>query len=723
MPHWKCRRSFLKNVGGVCCLLVITDCYDLDERDDRNFHTLIQSLATQEAKLTASDGAQADLFGWSVAISGNTALVGARFDDDKGSNSGSAYLFARTGSTWSQQQKITASDGAADDYFGWSVAISGDTAFVGSDQDDDAGFNSGSVYVFTRTGTTWSQQQKLTASDSAAGDYFGYSVSVSGDSLAIGAFQGDVQSTINTGAGYIFTRNGTVWSQQQKLTAFDFTAGDELGKSISLSGNTVALGSHYDDDLGENSGSAYLFARSGTVWTFQQKITASDGAAYDFFGESLSLSGESLLVSAYLDDDLGNNSGSAYVFTRTGTVWALQQKLTASDGLASDNFGFAVSLSGDAALIGGHGIDNYDLSLNAAGAAYAFTRSGATWTQQQKLIASDPGSGDQFGVSVALDGTSAIVGAYTDDISFNDTGSAYTFNLSFVSTPSITSPINGSTLTSTQQSFSWQSNGTTVTNYWLYVGTFSGGSNLYNSGNLGTTTSALVSGLPNNASSLYVQLWWSTNGGSTWSFENYTYTSSGTAAPTIPQIVSPTAGTTFSSGVQTFTWTANGYSVTGYWLYAGSSQGGNHYWDSGFIGGVVTSHAVSGLPTNSSTVFVRFWYRSSTFVWNFADYVYTAAASGGVVPPSMTNPVPSTTLHGTNATFTYAANTTIVSEWWLYIGTFLGGSNRYDSGSLGTSTSANVTSLPANNSTIYVRLWYKSGAVWYFIDYTYLSAP
>ncbi len=259
-------------------------------------------------------------------------------DDDAGSESGSAYVFVRSGTTWSQQAKLTAFDAAAIDQFGYSVAISGDTAIVGAYGDDDAGSASGSAYVFVRSGTTWSQQAKLTALDAAASDQFGYSVAISGDTAIVGAYLDDDAGSAS-GSAYVFVRSGTTWSQQAKLTASDGAASDLFGYSVAISGDTAIVGAYGDDDAGSDSGSAYVFVRSGTTWSQQAKLTALDAAAVDCFGYSVAISGDTAIVGAYLDDDAGSASGSAYVFVRSGTTWSQQAKLTASDGAASDQFG------------------------------------------------------------------------------------------------------------------------------------------------------------------------------------------------------------------------------------------------------------------------------------------------------------------------------------------------------------------------------------------------
>jgi len=388
---------------------------------------------SEQAHLTASDGAAGDWFGSSVALSGDTALVGATGDNvGANSNQGSAYVFTRSGTTWAQQGKLTASDGATSDYFGISVALSGDTALVGAYY-DDAGANSdqGSAYVFTRSGTTWTQQTRLTASDGAADDYFGISVALSGDTALAGAYWDDVGANSDQGSAYVFTRSGTTWSEQAHLTASDGAAYDYFGRSVALSGDTALVGA-YSDDVGanDNQGSAYVFTRSGTTWSLQQKLTASDGAASDHFGHSVALSGDTALVGAYYDDVGANtDQGSAYVFTRSGTTWSEQAHLTALDGAAWDNFGFSVALSGDTALVGAYG-DNVGANLDQ-GSAYVFTRSGTTWSEQAHLTASDGAAVDNFGFSVALSGDTALVGADSDDVGANlDQGSAYVFTRS-----------------------------------------------------------------------------------------------------------------------------------------------------------------------------------------------------------------------------------------------------------------------------------------------------
>src|ERR1043166_3360199 len=194
--------------------------------------------------------------------------------------------------TWSEQAHPVASDAHPSAVFGFSMAISGDTAIVGA-PDEPSGTRPGAAYVFTRNGSVWMQQQKLTASDAAAQDQFGISVSISGDTVIVGSYQDDNTRGMNAGSAYVFTRNGTVWTQQQKLTAADGADDDNFGDSVSISGDTAIVGAYFDDTAaGFNVGSAYVFTRGGTVWTQQQKLTASDGAEIDIFGTSVAIVGD-----------------------------------------------------------------------------------------------------------------------------------------------------------------------------------------------------------------------------------------------------------------------------------------------------------------------------------------------------------------------------------------------------------------------------------------------
>jgi uncharacterized repeat protein (TIGR01451 family) len=381
---------------------------------------------SQQQKLLADDADANDLFGYSVSLSGDTVAIGASGDDTAaGVDSGSAYVFVRSGTTWSQQQQLLASDGAANDALGYSAAVDGDTVVVGAISDDISGvLNAGSAYAFVRSGGTWTEQQRLGAMDSAAGDEFGFSVSVSGDTAVVGAYRDDAIFGPSVGAAYVFVRSGTTWTQQQKLRASDAAPGDRFGESVSLSGDTIVAGATGAAPVG----SAYVFVRSGTTWTEQQKLLASDGAPGDNYGFSVSVSGETAVVGAFgANTQLGADAGAAYVFVRSGGAWTQQQKLLLIAGAAFDRFGFAVALEGDTVIIGATGSEAGGGSINDAGAAVVFVRSGTTWSEQQKITASDAATDDNFGYAVTLSGETAVVGVPFDDTSGIDEGSAYVF--------------------------------------------------------------------------------------------------------------------------------------------------------------------------------------------------------------------------------------------------------------------------------------------------------
>ncbi len=419
----------------------------------------------QQQQLSASDKtAGSEQFGSSVAISGDTALVGSPGHGVAGGSSGADYVFTRDAAGhWTQGQKLTPSNGAMGDLFGSSVALSNDTAFVGARGDSSQGtFFAGAVYVFARdTSGQWSQGQKLIANDGAAGDLFGCSIDLRGDTALIGA-HGIENSNGSPGAAYIFTRDANgQWSQTQKLTAGDGTAGDGFGFSAALSDNTLAVGARGADDQGSISGAAYIFTRDANgQWNQTQKLTASHGVAGDEFGYSVATSEDTVLVGARFASgavtkgaespagtatDTVLSAGAVYVFAlgagpTGGTVWNEGQKLVASDGAASDEFGFSVALSGATALVGAP-VNN--TGGGASGAVYFFssltqdTPGKSQSTETQKLAARDGAHEDEFGSSVAFSGDTALVGTPFDDIivtddkgnstTFTDTGSVYTF--------------------------------------------------------------------------------------------------------------------------------------------------------------------------------------------------------------------------------------------------------------------------------------------------------
>ena len=372
----------------------------------------------QQQKLIASDGAPSNKFGYSAALSadGHTALIGAI----GGGNvvQGAAYIFILSGRTWSQQQKLTASDGVLDDEFGCSVSLSADgsTALIGAgDAAVGANIYQGAAYIFVLSGGTWSQKAKLTASDGAAQEGFGSSVSLSSDGNT--ALIGEPYT--GASGAYVFVNSGGAWSQQAKLTA------SCISVSLSADGNTALIGDYWATvGASVGQGAAYVFVNSGRTWSQQQILTASDGAPSNEFGYSAALSadGNTALIGA---PGANANHGAAYVFVNRSGTWSQQQKLIASDGAVNDKFGYSAALSADGstALMGA--VANGD-----QGAAYVFVNSGGTWSQQQILTASDGAAADYFGFSAALsaDGSTALMGAWNATVDGNgDQGAAYVF--------------------------------------------------------------------------------------------------------------------------------------------------------------------------------------------------------------------------------------------------------------------------------------------------------
>src|SRR6056300_1483506 len=361
------------------------------------------TVASTENKITASDAAAADTFGTSVAVGCGKIVVGAYGDDDNGSGSGSAYIFDLDGT---QLTKITASDGAASDQFGTSVAVGCGRIVVGAIYDDDNGSSSGSVYIYNLDGTN---ETKITASDAAAGDEFGYSVAVGNGRIVVGARQNNTSQ----GSAYIFDLDG---NQLAEITVSDGATNDWFGYSVAVGCGRIVIGAYRDDDNGSLSGSAYIFDLDGTQLT---KITASDGAADDRFGTSVAVGNGIIVVGASEDNDNGTNSGSAYIYDLDGTQLT---KITASDGAAYDRFGQSVAVGCGRIVVGAYADD--DLGSDS-GSAYIFDLDG---TQLAKITASDGAANDQFGWSVAVDSGRIVVGTPDDADNGSSSGSAYIYN-------------------------------------------------------------------------------------------------------------------------------------------------------------------------------------------------------------------------------------------------------------------------------------------------------
>lgn len=423
----------------------------------------------QRAYVKASNTDARDDFGTSVAIDGDTVVVGAYLEDsnatginnnendDTAIQAGAAYVFVRSGDTWAQEAYLKASNTDGGDDFGFSVAISGDTIAVGAfdeasgnpaNQNDNNVSGAGAVYVYRRSGTTWSQEAYLKAPTPANQDAFGISVAIDDDTLAVGAYRED-----GGGAVYVFRRSGTTWSQEQRLTASNQEQGDDFGIHVALSGDTLVGTALLEDsnatgingneasNTANAAGAAYVFTRVGATWSQQAYIKASNTESGDLFGASVALDGDTLAIGAIGEassatgvngnqtDNGANGAGAVYVYERTGSQWEQIAYLKASNTDTNDNFGGessgalsqSIGLQGDLLVIGARledssatGIDGNesDNSNPSSGAAYVFTRSGGVWSQARYVKPSNLGG--SFGFAVDVSGGTVAIGAQTE---------------------------------------------------------------------------------------------------------------------------------------------------------------------------------------------------------------------------------------------------------------------------------------------------------------------
>jgi hypothetical protein len=392
-----------------------------------------QCQANEKAELTAADAATRDMFGTSVAISGDIAVVGAFNQENPGNNLGfgKAYVFEFDGANWTQVAELTPSDPEPDKEFGIRVAIDGDTIVVGAAQDGGGiGVGAGAAYVYVRPVVGWvgplTEDAKLTASDPAAGDVFGGAVAISGDVIVIGALSND-DAGGSTGSAYVFEKPLDGWvtmTETQKLLASYPTAGDRFGRGADIDGETIVIGA---DQVNTGPGSAHVFERQVGVWVETAKLTPSDGTDGDRFGFAPVIRGNTICIGAFKDDDAAANTGSVYVFEEPLGGWGSvpspineTAKLAASDAVTGDNFGISVALSKDenTVVVGAYAGEN----SNRAGSAYGFRKPLGGWdsvpvpiNEDVKLIPSDTEAGDRVGRSIAISGAVVVVGSSKHD--------------------------------------------------------------------------------------------------------------------------------------------------------------------------------------------------------------------------------------------------------------------------------------------------------------------
>jgi hypothetical protein len=485
------------------CTIIVTDS-DGNASNTLAINTFIVADWAQEAYVKASNNDNSDLFGINVALDGDTLAVGAKYEssnqttitndnstvssNNSNSTSGAVYVYKRNGTTWAQEAYIKASNNEANDWFGNKVALDGDTLAVGVHREDsnqttitndnstassnNSNNDSGAVYVYKRTGTTWAQEAYIKASNSEANDYFGYSVVLDNDNLAVGAYGEDSNQTTITndnstassnnsnsrsGAVYVYKRTGTTWAQEAYIKASNSEATDWFGYSVALDSDTLAVGAYKEssnqttitngttsssNNSNNRSGAVYVYKRTGTTWEQEAYIKASNNGGTDEFGLSVALYGDTLAVGAYAEDsnqttitnnttsssdNSSSNSGAVYVYKRTGTTWEQEAYVKASNSEATDKFGEVVTLYGDTLAVGTiyedsnqttitNGTTSSDNNGNLnSGAVYVYKRTGTTWAQEAYVKSSNNDASDLFGLVVSLDGDTLAVGAYLED--------------------------------------------------------------------------------------------------------------------------------------------------------------------------------------------------------------------------------------------------------------------------------------------------------------------
>jgi len=402
--------------------------------------------AVQTSTLIPDDLENLAEFGYSVSISGGLAVVGSRnADPDLGDgllvDAGAAYIFTLTGSGWVQEARLIPNGAQPGDTFGVSVAIDGQTVVVGATGvDDGREKNVGAAYVFSREGTIWKQKAKLVPPDPMEDDAFGTSVAIDGITIVVGANSKDIYSIPDVGAAYVFIKRGSSWDQKATLLPFEPSVGGYFGGAVDVDGSRIIVGATEANLLGEpDTGSAFIFKGGGNSWQPEAKLFLEKGRQGDFFGHAVAIEGNTAAVGAiFRDPDLGSgrvtNAGSVLVFQRDNGNWRLQEELIPTDAEPFGHFGQSVALSGSALAVGADG--KSQAGFSEAGAIYLYTRKGAEWLAPIKVVADSVAEEDGFGKSVALSGERMIVGANGKDAGDKvGSGQGYAYKLTFVELP------------------------------------------------------------------------------------------------------------------------------------------------------------------------------------------------------------------------------------------------------------------------------------------------
>ena len=359
------------------------------------FPTTIPDLSPSQ---TLTDPISGDSGFGSVAIDGDTAVIGAHgYDRPNADMAGAAHVYTRDGSAWKYQTTLLASNPTTEARFGTWLDVDGDTIAVGAWADDEAANSAGAVYVFKRSGNSWSEEDKLMALDAEAGDKLGSGVSICGDTIVAGAYGDDTASGVDAGSAYVFVRSGSSWVEQDKLMASAGTAEDSFGLSTGISGDTVVVGASRMAGDGDGPGSATVFVRSGNTWSEQQHLTAPNAMIGDYFGLSVAIDRGIIAVGAPNDDNSnGVDAGSVYIFERTNSTWHQMQNPIATGGGSKDRFGCPVSVTGGTVAI--------EASVDSgAGYGRALYRGVDDWAEGRNLVGTGADDGPETTIAASDD--------------------------------------------------------------------------------------------------------------------------------------------------------------------------------------------------------------------------------------------------------------------------------------------------------------------------------
>lgn len=386
----------------------------------------VDPVWTEEVILSPSLAKDLSYFGLSMAMQGDTAVVGAPYTLLGSMYCGVAYVYVRTAGRWREEAMLSPSDCSGMDYFGSSVSIAEDTILVTAERKTVGGVAlQGQVYVFERSGGVWREAARLTAWDGGYEDRFGSDAALSGDTIVVGARGRRVGTHLRQGMLYVFVRGAGTWSLQAQLVASDGADGDLFGLHVALAGDTILAGVSANPARPTSPyAHVIVFHRAGSSWTEQARLQSPDGAAAVNFASRLALDEDTALVADY-NFPVGAyaSQGKVYVYRRSGSLWRLEAGLTSSDGRSSDLFGVSVAIHGDVALVGAS--NKTIAGRPRQGEAYAFVRSSGTWTEHAQFVASDGDTRDQFGASVAIHGSTALVGAPAHRMMGATVGQAY----------------------------------------------------------------------------------------------------------------------------------------------------------------------------------------------------------------------------------------------------------------------------------------------------------